>query len=256
MTVTVNPPKTPVTKGSSGLAAATVPNVCKMPGPPAPFVPTPLPNIGKSGMSPSGYSTTVQIEGEYVAIKGATFKSMGDVASKGTGGGIISANTEGPTEFIAPGSMDVKIEGKNVHLLTDAVTNNCGSPANAATTPGVAQKAGAKLPVLTFDSKKFPKKTANMKKKMGPSGQKKLTRRVGRSAIRAARRAALAGAKKATGGNSLDEFPFASSNEGGSGAAVSSIPKKEQNAQGGKMSSFYQKNNIMSQGKPFIVKVI
>ena len=83
MSVSVNPPKTPVTEGSSGVAAATMPNVCKMPGPPAPFVPAPLPNIGKSGMSPKDYSKSVTIEGKKVAIKGATFKSMGDVASKG-----------------------------------------------------------------------------------------------------------------------------------------------------------------------------
>src|SRR5262249_36578086 len=115
--VTVNAPKTPVTEGSSGVAAATVPNVCKMPGPPAPFVPTPLPNIGKSGNSPSDYSQDVTIEGNKVAIKGATFKSMGDVASQGTGGGIVSNNVEGPTSFVGPGSMDTKIEGKNVQLL-------------------------------------------------------------------------------------------------------------------------------------------
>jgi len=124
MTVTVNPPKTPVTKGCSGLAAATVPNVCKMPGPPAPFVPTPLPNIGKSGDSPSGYTKKVKVEGKSVAIKGASFKSMGDMASKGTGGGLVSAQTHGTTKFVAPGSMDVKFEGKNVQLLGDAMTNN------------------------------------------------------------------------------------------------------------------------------------
>ncbi len=144
--VMVNPPKTPVTKGSSGIASATVPNVCKMPGPPAPFVPTPLPNIGKSGMSPQGYSTTVTIEGEAVAIQGASFGSMGDVASKGTGGGIVSSNCEGPTKFIGPGSLDVKIEGKNVQYLGDPMMNNCGpsgSPPNAATMTGVMQASGA-----------------------------------------------------------------------------------------------------------------
>src|SRR5689334_20057763 len=104
-TVTINPPKTPVTKGSSGMATATLPNVCKMPGPPAPFVPTPLPNIGKSGSSPQDYSTTVKIEGNEVAIAGASFGSMGDVASKGTGGGIVSMNVEGPTKFIGPGAL-------------------------------------------------------------------------------------------------------------------------------------------------------
>jgi hypothetical protein len=58
-TVTVNPPKTPIHKGSNGIAVATIPNICKMPGPPAPFVPAPLPNIGKSGKDPQGYTTTV-----------------------------------------------------------------------------------------------------------------------------------------------------------------------------------------------------
>ena len=142
MSVSIHPPRTPVTTGSSGTATATLPNVCKMPGPPAPFVPTPLPNIGKSGSSPKGYSQSVSIEGEKVAIKGATFGSSGDVASQGTGGGLLSANTEGPTRFIGPGAMDVKIEGKSVQFLGDPMLNNCGkggSPANAATMVGVIQ---------------------------------------------------------------------------------------------------------------------
>lgn len=140
--VAVNPPKTPVTKGSSGIAAATLPNICKMPGPPAPFVPTPLPNIGQSGKQPDGYSTSVKVEGEPVAIAGASFGSSGDIASKGTGGGVVSNNAEGPTKFIAPGSLNVQIEGKNVQYLGDQMMNNCGpggSPANAATMMGVAQ---------------------------------------------------------------------------------------------------------------------
>lgn len=143
--VSVNPPKTPVTKGSNGVAAATIPNVCKMPGPPAPFVPAPLPNIGKSALSPKDYSTSVTIEGNAVAIKGSTFESIGDIASKGTGGGLISANTHGITKFVGPGSMDVKIEGKNVQLLSDPMLNNCaagGSPPNAATMLGVLQATG------------------------------------------------------------------------------------------------------------------
>jgi len=128
-----------------------MPNVCKMPGPPAPFIPTPLPNIGKSGDSPEGYSTSVKIEDQPVAIRGATFKSVGDIASKGTGGGLVSSNTHGPTKFAAPGSMDVKIEGKNVHLLSDPMLNNCGpsgSPPNSATMVGVIQAMrGGKNPL-------------------------------------------------------------------------------------------------------------
>ncbi|MCK4857538.1 MAG: DUF4150 domain-containing protein [candidate division Zixibacteria bacterium] len=122
--VAVNPPRTPVTKNSGGLKIASLPNVCKMPGPPAPFVPTPLPNIGKSDDSPKGYSKNVKMMGKKVAIKGASFKSKGDIASKGTGGGLISASTHDVTEFVGPGSMNVKIEGKNVQLLGDVMTNN------------------------------------------------------------------------------------------------------------------------------------
>jgi hypothetical protein len=146
MTVGVNPPKTPVTKGSNGIAAATVPNVCKMPGPPAPFVPAPLPNIGRSSLSPKGYTKKVLVEGKPTAIKGASFASQGDVASKGTGGGLVSSNTHGPTKFLGLGSLDVKFEGKNVQLLSDPMLNNCGpsgNPANAATLAGVLQQFAA-----------------------------------------------------------------------------------------------------------------
>jgi uncharacterized Zn-binding protein involved in type VI secretion len=141
-TVAVNQPKTPVTKGSSGIATATLPNLCKMPPPPPPFCPTPLPNIGQSGKDPKGYSTTVKIEGNPVAIQGASYGSSGDIASKGTGGGVVSSNAEGPTKFIAPGSLNVKIQGKNVQLLGDQMLNNCGpagSPANSATMGGTLQ---------------------------------------------------------------------------------------------------------------------
>lgn len=149
-TVAINPPKTPVTKGSNSLALATTPNVCKMPGPPAPFVPTPLPNIGKSSISPADYSRTVKIEKKEVAIQGSSFGSVGDIASKGLGGGIVSNNCEGLTKFIGPGSFDVKIEGKNVQFLGDPMMNNCGpggSPANAATMGGVLHvPAGPTIP--------------------------------------------------------------------------------------------------------------
>lgn len=143
-TISVNPPKTPVTEGSGGKALATTPNVCKMPGPPAPFVPTPLPNLGTSGDNLHDGTTTVKFEGKKVAIKGSYFMSQpsGDVASQGTGGGIISSKTQGKTEWLAPGSMDVKADGKNIQLLGDAMGNNGGSPVNAATMKELQEAIG------------------------------------------------------------------------------------------------------------------
>lgn len=128
ISVGVNPPNTPVTEGSMDMSPADVPNVCKMPGPPAPFIPVPLPNIGRSADRLDGATSTVKIEGKKVAIKGSFYMSQPspDVASQGTGGGLISMVTQGATEFIAPGSMDVKFEGKNVQLLGDTMSNNGG----------------------------------------------------------------------------------------------------------------------------------
>src|SRR5262245_16809898 len=145
-TISVNTPKTPVTEGSGGKALATVPNVCKMPGPPAPFVPTPLPNLGTSSDRLNDGTTTVKFEGKKVAIKGSHFMSQpsGDVASQGTGGGLVSAKTQGKTEWVAPGSMDVKADGKNIQLLGDAMSNNGGSPANAATIKELQKAIGKK----------------------------------------------------------------------------------------------------------------
>lgn len=133
MKTAIHPPRTPVTAGSNGIAAATLPNVCKMPGPPAPFVPTPLPNVARSGNGLRGGTKSVKIEGKSVAIRGATFGSTGDLASKATGGGLVSANTHGPAKFVAPGSLNVRLEGKAVHLLGDAMTNNNSNPPNAGT---------------------------------------------------------------------------------------------------------------------------
>ncbi|MDQ6683891.1 MAG: DUF4150 domain-containing protein, partial [Pseudomonadota bacterium] len=167
ISVGVNPPKTPVTESSMDLAAATLPNVCKMPGPPAPFIPTPLPNLGRSACSLTDPTTTVTIEGSKIAIKGSYYMSQPspDVASQGTGGGIISSKTQGKTEFVAPGSMNVKAEGKNIQLLGDAMTNNGGSPTNSATMPGNQQPPA--LPALEFSRKDFPGKTQVMQAGMG-----------------------------------------------------------------------------------------
>jgi hypothetical protein len=151
MNVTVNPPKTPVTQGSNDVAAATLPNVCKMPGPPAPFVPTPLPNIGKSGDRLKECTSKVLFEGNKVAIEGSYYMSMGDIASKATGGGLFNGSTHGKTEFAAPGSMDVKAEGKNIQLLGDAMTNNGNSSNKGATAPGNVQATQAFKTLLGDD---------------------------------------------------------------------------------------------------------
>ena len=150
MSVGINPPKTPITKGSNGVSVAALPNMCKMPGPPAPFVPAPLPNVGNSNGDEKGYSTTVLVEGKAVAIKGASYGSKGDMPSKGTGGGLVSATVHGATKIVGPGSMNVKIEGKNVQLLGDFTTNNNGGAPNTAN-PASGTLQAPEVPKSTED---------------------------------------------------------------------------------------------------------
>lgn len=69
------------------------------------------------------------------------------------------------------------------------------------------------------------------------------------------RRAALRGQPRPPPGFSLDEFPFASTLQGGAGARVAPVPVGEQAIQGGSLSSFFQANKI-GQGGPFIVIVV
>lgn len=164
--VGVNPPKTPVTEGSMDMSPATLPNVCKMPG--APFTPTPLPNIGRSADRLTDATKTVKIKGKKIAIKGTYYLSQPspDVASKGTGGGIVSSATQGKTEFVAPGSMNVKAEGKNIQLLGDAMTNNGGSPSNSGTMPGNQQApTGVGIIVLECEDGWTPCQKKQMKAK-------------------------------------------------------------------------------------------
>jgi len=107
-------------KGSSGVVAATVPDVCKTPSPGGP-VPVPYPNISQSSSLSDG-STTVKADGEVICIKGCQLsRSNGDEA--GTIGGVKSNMNMKEAKFILY-SMDVKIEGKNACRLSDKLTCN------------------------------------------------------------------------------------------------------------------------------------
>ncbi len=97
------------------------------------------------------------------------------------------------------------------------------------------------LPILKFSRKKMPNIADNIDEAIETGQPKVLARETDKSAISANRRNALKGVDDAIDGNSLDEYPFASSKEGGVGANVKSVPVKEQNIQGGTMSSFYKK---------------
>jgi len=124
---------TAVHKGSSGIATAAAPDVCKTPSPAGP-VPVPYPNIAQSSDLAMG-TTTVNIEGQSVAVKDSCFAiSTGDEA--GVAGGVVSGIIKGQAKFVNY-SMNVKFEGKNVARLGDPMTMNGNAP--NTTTPAEVQ---------------------------------------------------------------------------------------------------------------------
>ena len=110
-----------VNEDTKGITIA-FPDVCKTPGPPAPFVPIPYPNIAKSSDTAKG-TKKVKAEGKPICVKDSNFStSMGDEAGT-AGGGMVSAKTKGKAEFVNF-SFDVQLEGKNVPRSFDLMLHN------------------------------------------------------------------------------------------------------------------------------------
>lgn len=110
-----------VHKGSGGISAATLPDVCKTPTPGGP-VPMPYPNVSRS-VSLSGGSSTVHADGGMmIALKGSRFSlSSGD--EPGVAGGVKSGTVMQESTWISY-SFDVKIQGRNACRLTDKKFQN------------------------------------------------------------------------------------------------------------------------------------
>lgn len=110
-----------IAHGGSGGMSIVFPDVCKTPAPPAPPVPIPYPNIGRSADTTDGPSS-VKTDGKMPMVKGAKYsKSSGD--EPGSIGGILSSVNRSECEFMLY-SFDVKFEGNNVCRMGDPLFHN------------------------------------------------------------------------------------------------------------------------------------
>ena len=112
-----------VSHANGNALSINFPCVGKTPGPPAPFVPVPYPNVSKGADTDKG-SKKVKVDGKPVALKDSSvFKtSVGNEAAT-AGGGLITAKTKGKSGYFMY-SMDVKIEGKEVPRAFDIMAGN------------------------------------------------------------------------------------------------------------------------------------
>jgi len=110
---------------------------------------------------------------------------------------------------------------------------------------------GNNYPTLVIDSSKMPNIADNIRNAQANGAPQVLTRTTNQALISANRQAACAGF---CGTGSPDEYPFASTYEGGAGAFVKGVPLNEQFTQGGIISGFYTDNLILD-GRKFRVLV-
>ena len=107
-------------KGAGGMSLV-FPDVCKTPAPPAPPIPIPYPNLGKSADTSQG-TTKVEADGNMIMVKGAKYMmSTGD--EPGSLGGIISGVFKSECEYLMY-SFNVMLEGKNVCRMGDPLWHN------------------------------------------------------------------------------------------------------------------------------------
>lgn len=110
------------------------------------------------------------------------------------------------------------------------------------------------LPVANFSEAAHPGIADNLAEYLSGGGSPIFTRQMGRSLIRANRRAAQRGAERPPVGMTWEEAPFASTREGGKGAILTLISRAENDSQGGFLSNFYNANKI-GNGDRFYVTV-
>jgi hypothetical protein len=131
MPVTTNADGMSVVHASSSGVNTIFPDVCKVPAPPAPPIPVPMPNIGQSSDTADG-SSTVKVDGNPIMTKSSNYNmSSGDEA--GTLFGLVSSKNKGKALPILYATT-VKTDGANTFRLTDIMQQNCGGSGN--TPPG------------------------------------------------------------------------------------------------------------------------
>lgn len=161
------------------------------------------------------------------------------------------------------------VDGAIENGIENAITNTIMAasavpflrPASAAARPAagvasgsvsrLAAEAVGDIPTVVFSRSRAPGIARNFDNAVANGAPTRLTR-VGDAARKANRRAALRGQGRPAAGQSLDEYPFASTAQGGSGAFVRPVPVGEQSYQGGVLSRFYQNRGVRP-GDPFDV---
>jgi RHS repeat-associated protein len=173
------------------------------------------------------------------------FTDPSGLAASGYGMGVLINHREHRPDPVMPTWMQytlLGIGGAGAFALGCAVV----CPAAGLLTAG----GGAALPTVIIDSEQMPNISAGIQEAQSAGAPSVLTRITDAAQIAANRAAACRGF---AGEGSPDEYPFASTAQGGAGAFVRGVPLVEQKIQGGVLSRFYQDEGIQA-GDRFAVR--
>jgi hypothetical protein len=126
----------------------------------------------------------------------------------------------------------------------------------AVAVPAVAESQAPRLPTLVVDAQTHPNLAENISHAQAAGHPRILTYNGPGSPQTAANRAAATDGIPKIVGTTRDEYPFASTAEGGAGSWVGHIgPPEHPYGQGALLRNFYARENLKA-GDPFSVKVI
>lgn len=112
---------------TAGGSCVAFPDVCLVPAPPGPAIPTPFTNMGMCAQA-TGAVDAIVVQGHSILVESSRIPmSTGD--EPGVGGGVVSGMNIGEITFKS-GSQKVRAKGKRVVMLTSRTAHN-GANANA-----------------------------------------------------------------------------------------------------------------------------
>ncbi len=191
------------------------------------------------------------VAGRFGAGSGSMWRAVGTGAL--IGGGTSTA-TELWDAYLPGGDGSFDVENVALGIGIGGLAGGTGF-ALANRRPRITDTAAPPdidLPVHVVDGSRTPQIAHGTEAAFAAGHPNVLHRTTDPDIISANRDAATAGFTGRP--SSPDEYPFASTIEGGQGAHVTPVPLREQRIQGGQISSFYQKHGI-GDGDPFAVEV-
>ncbi len=168
---------------------------------------------------------------------------LGQVAQAAAGGallvgGVVLAAVAAPVAVAGAGvAMAAAGSAIGVESVENAGVDTLASSLTLSDKLNGLFAPPAELPTLNIDLDRMPNIAENIQNAQANGAPDILTRTTDQARIAANRAAACI---DFCGTGSPDEYPFASTYEGGKGAFVADVPQSEQNIQGGVLAQFYR----------------